>query len=64
MLTAYCMGHSQPYTIQWNKDELLNFNYKITKDAFATELYKLKAIVQLNVLFGIPLESIDINCDI
>ncbi|KAF7978076.1 hypothetical protein HWV62_1727 [Athelia sp. TMB] len=68
VLTAYCMGHSRPYTVQWNKDELLIFNYKITRDTFTAfireQLAKLEAIIQSDVLFGIRLESIGVNCDI
>lgn len=67
-LTSYCMNHSRPYTIQWNREELLLFNYKITKDIFAVfirgQLDKLEVVIQSDVLFNISLESIGINCDI
>lgn len=68
VLTAYCMGHARPYTVQWNRDEMLIFNYKITKDRFATfiraQLTKLEEFVDSDVLCGISLEAIGINCDI
>lgn len=65
MHTPYCMNHSHPYTIQWNKDELLIPNYKITKDIFAVfiryQLDKLETIIWSDILFNISLESIGIK---
>lgn len=62
------MSHSRPYTIQWNRDELIIFNHKITVERFAQFLQKqlneLEDFVQSKVLFGIELEDIGITCDI
>lgn len=62
------MGHVRPYVVQWNQEELTIFAYKITKDRFAKflqeELTKLEVFVKTEVLLGISLDDLDIDCRI
>lgn len=66
--TRFCMGNSRPYVVQWNQDELLIFQYKITKDRLAIfiqdQINELEKFVASHVLLGIPLESLGISSDI
>lgn len=62
------MGHVRPYIVQWNKEELTIFTYKVTKDLFAKflqeQLTKLEAFVKTEVLLGISRDDLGINCRI